>query len=121
MNKSLNKGDVILFLSIPYSFREKERKKIHRPAICLPLAESPFPQFFQKLSLEFFIEKAMFFLPANAAFIATVAAADNINPDKYKTWAMSQINYILGDNKYHMSYEVGFGNKYPEHAHHRGR
>merc|ERR1712137_286406 len=57
---------------------------------------------------------------ANAAFIATMAAADGINPDQYKTFAMSQINYILGDNKYHMSYEVGFGSKYPEHAHHRG-
>lgn len=33
--------------------------------------------------------------------------------------AASQIDYILGKNPSGMSYMVGFGNKYPQHAHHR--
>lgn len=56
----------------------------------------------------------------NAAFVATVAADLGIQPDKYKKWALSQLNYLLGDNNKHISYEVGFGNYYPTHAHHRG-
>ncbi|KAL3861625.1 hypothetical protein ACJMK2_007650 [Sinanodonta woodiana] len=56
----------------------------------------------------------------NAAFVAVLAAADGIEASDFLTWAMSQINYILGDNKYHISYEIGFGSKYPEHPHHRG-
>lgn len=43
------------------------------------------------------------------------------NPDKSLTdFAASQINWILGDNDYRMSFQVGFGNKWPEHVHHRG-
>ncbi|CAG2231367.1 E3.2.1.4 [Mytilus edulis] len=57
---------------------------------------------------------------ANAAFIAVIAAADGIGGDKFKNFAMSQINYMLGDNNYNMSYEIGFGNKYPLRPHHRG-
>ncbi|XP_045161145.2 endoglucanase E-4-like isoform X2 [Mercenaria mercenaria] len=56
----------------------------------------------------------------NAAFIAAMAAEEGIEPDSFKKFAMSQINYLLGDNKYQMSYEIGFGNKYPQHPHHRG-
>jgi hypothetical protein len=59
--------------------------------------------------------------PANAAFIAAMAAEEGIEPDSFKNFAMSQINYLLGDNKYHMSYEIGFGSKFPQHPHHRGR
>jgi len=59
--------------------------------------------------------------PANAALIALIAAEDDIAPVKLKKWALSQINYILGDNNFGMSYEVGFGDNYPTHYHHRGR
>lgn len=58
---------------------------------------------------------------ANFAFIALMAARYGIEPMEYKVWALSQINYILGDNNYNISYEVGFGNKYPTHYHHRAR
>ena len=61
------------------------------------------------------------YLLANAAFVAVMAAEDGINADQFKTWAMSQINYLLGDNKQHMSFEIGFGSRYPTHPHHRGR
>ncbi|KAL3861581.1 hypothetical protein ACJMK2_007607 [Sinanodonta woodiana] len=57
---------------------------------------------------------------ANGAFIALLAAADGIETHDYVTWAMSQINYLLGDNNYGISYEIGFGSKYPQHPHHRG-
>lgn len=48
-----------------------------------------------------------------------MAAADGIGGDDYIKWAMTQINYMLGDNNYHMSYEIGFGNNYSHHPHHR--
>ncbi|KAK0577976.1 hypothetical protein LWI29_003162 [Acer saccharum] len=35
-------------------------------------------------------------------------------------FATSQMDYILGKNPMKMSYEVGFGNKFPRHVHHRG-
>ncbi|KAK9926418.1 hypothetical protein M0R45_023650 [Rubus argutus] len=34
--------------------------------------------------------------------------------------AKKQVDYILGDNPAKMSYMVGFGEKYPQHVHHRG-
>jgi len=58
---------------------------------------------------------------ANAAFVAAMAAELGINPDEFKKYAMSQINYILGDNKLHISYEIGFGDHFPRKPHHRGR
>jgi len=60
------------------------------------------------------------FISGNAAFIAVMAAADGIGGDDYKKWAMTQINYLLGDNNRHMSYEIGFGNNFPHQPHHRG-
>jgi len=37
----------------------------------------------------------------------------------YRDFAKSQIDYILGKNPMNMSYEVGFGSKYPLFPHHR--
>jgi hypothetical protein len=36
-----------------------------------------------------------------------------------KSFAKSQIDYILGDNPANMSYIIGFGSNYPKHPHHR--
>lgn len=36
-----------------------------------------------------------------------------------KTFAKSQIDYILGNNPANMSYIIGFGSNYPKHPHHR--
>ncbi|EFJ38621.1 hypothetical protein SELMODRAFT_75214 [Selaginella moellendorffii] len=76
----------------------------------------------------------------NAAFLATLysdylLAADipgwSCGPqlykaDKLREFAKSQasidsfpMDYILGKNPRHMSYVVGFGNKYPKYVHHR--
>ncbi|KAH3741114.1 hypothetical protein DPMN_047832 [Dreissena polymorpha] len=57
---------------------------------------------------------------ANVGAATGKSAADGLSPDEYKKYAMSQINYILGDNKLHISYEIGFGNRYPKKPHHRG-
>ncbi|OWF45590.1 endoglucanase 13-like [Mizuhopecten yessoensis] len=57
---------------------------------------------------------------ANAAFVALMAAEDGIGGNDYKTFALSQIDYILGDNRQHMSFEIGFGSNYPKQPHHRG-
>ncbi|XP_061196701.1 uncharacterized protein LOC133204978 [Saccostrea echinata] len=56
----------------------------------------------------------------NAAFVALAAAEDGIGGDQFKSWALSQINYILGDNNHHISYEIGYGSNYPRQPHHRG-
>ncbi|XP_051136984.1 endoglucanase 20-like [Andrographis paniculata] len=40
--------------------------------------------------------------------------------DKIRSFAQSQVDYILGNNPMKMSYMVGFGNKFPTQLHHRG-
>ena len=59
------------------------------------------------------------FILANMAFIAIMASMQGIHPHEYRTWAESQINYMLGDGG--RSYVVGFGNNPPTQPHHRGR
>ncbi|CAL1530777.1 unnamed protein product [Lymnaea stagnalis] len=61
-------------------------------------------------------------LAANSAFLGLVAADAGIETDKYRKWAVEQINYILGDNSHDggcYSYEIGYGTKYPLQPHHR--
>nr|KAG5708998.1 hypothetical protein BaRGS_004637 [Batillaria attramentaria] len=43
----------------------------------------------------------------NAALIALMAAEQGIEPQANREWALSQLNYALGDNKYGRSYVVG--------------
>ncbi len=58
-----------------------------------------------------------------AAFLAFLWSDCNLGTaskkQNYRNFAESQINYILGDNPNNMSYIVGFGEKYPQHPHHR--
>ncbi len=63
---------------------------------------------------------------ANTAFIALVYSdwlasigADPVLVSRYHDFAVSQINYILGDNPRGCSYVVGFGNCPPQNPHHR--
>ncbi|XP_078173070.1 endoglucanase 12-like [Carex rostrata] len=37
-----------------------------------------------------------------------------------RSFAKSQVDYVLGNNPKKMSYIVGYGKNYPEHVHHRG-
>ncbi|KAK8478270.1 hypothetical protein V6N13_096220 [Hibiscus sabdariffa] len=44
----------------------------------------------------------------------------HFSASQIKSFAKSQVNYILGNNPMKMSYMVGFGSKYPMQLHHRG-
>jgi len=58
-----------------------------------------------------------------AAFLAFKWSDTNLctpeKKEKYRNFAESQINYILGDNPNNMSYIVAFSSNYPKHPHHR--
>ncbi|XP_024032880.1 endoglucanase 24 [Morus notabilis] len=41
-------------------------------------------------------------------------------PEDLRKFAMSQVDYVLGQNPMEMSYLVGYGNNYPQQVHHRG-
>jgi hypothetical protein len=58
---------------------------------------------------------------ANTAFLAFIYA-DRVRDHgtRYRDFARSQINYILGDNPEHRSYVVGFGFNPPRNPHHAG-
>ncbi|KAK7461208.1 hypothetical protein BaRGS_00038743, partial [Batillaria attramentaria] len=62
--------------------------------------------------LSFFIEWV------NAALISLMAAEQGIEPEANRKWALSQVNYALGDNKYKISYVVGVGDNFPRRPHH---
>ena len=58
---------------------------------------------------------------ANTAMLAGIYS-DTVN-DKggvYNDFVHSQIKYMLGDNPNNFSYQIGFGNNYPQNPHHRG-
>ncbi|KAL4655111.1 hypothetical protein ACB092_01G427200 [Castanea dentata] len=71
---------------------------------------------------------------ANAAFLASLfvdylnasgvpgwyCGNNYISSDLLRSFATSQMDYILGNNPMNMSYVVGYGNKFPRHVHHRG-
>ncbi|CAL1530776.1 unnamed protein product [Lymnaea stagnalis] len=59
---------------------------------------------------------------ANTAFLALLAAEAGIATEKYRVWAIEQINYILGDNHHDggcYSFQIGYGDNYPQQPHHR--
>lgn len=43
-----------------------------------------------------------------------------VTPNKLRTIAKRQVDYLLGDNPQRMSYMVGYGARYPRRIHHRG-
>ena len=58
---------------------------------------------------------------ANTAMLAGIYA-DTVNDKggQYSQFAENQINYMLGDNPNNFSYQIGFGDNYPQNPHHRG-
>ncbi len=56
---------------------------------------------------------------ASAASLLAMLYYKQSKDESLKTFAKSQIDYILGDNPAKMSYVIGFGSKYPTHPHHR--
>ena len=57
---------------------------------------------------------------AATAFVALIYS-DTVKDynGRYHDFAVRQVNYMLGDNPSHFSYEVGFGNNYPVNEHNR--
>jgi len=53
---------------------------------------------------------------ANAVFVCLQAAGAGINPELYRTFAKTQIDYMLGDSG--RSFVCGFGNNPPTQPHH---
>uniref|UniRef100_A0A5B7C9J2 Endoglucanase n=1 Tax=Davidia involucrata TaxID=16924 RepID=A0A5B7C9J2_DAVIN len=45
---------------------------------------------------------------------------DSYGPSDLRKFAISQADYVLGNNPMKMSFLVGYGDKYPEYVHHRG-
>ncbi|CAK9178429.1 unnamed protein product [Ilex paraguariensis] len=45
---------------------------------------------------------------------------DSYRPSDLRKFAISQADYVLGNNPQKMSYLVGYGDNYPQYVHHRG-
>ncbi|GAU24992.1 hypothetical protein TSUD_312270 [Trifolium subterraneum] len=72
--------------------------------------------------------------PVASAFLATIYSdymlttqtpkikcdSDSFTPSDLRNFARSQADYVLGKNPLHMSFLVGYGNKFPQFVHHRG-
>uniref|UniRef100_A0A803MRD9 Endoglucanase n=1 Tax=Chenopodium quinoa TaxID=63459 RepID=A0A803MRD9_CHEQI len=72
--------------------------------------------------------------PVAAAFLAVVysdymlssrtarmsCSGHSYKPSDLRKFALSQADYVLGDNPMKMSFLVGYGDKYPQFVHHRG-
>uniref|UniRef100_A0A0E0LQL6 Endoglucanase n=1 Tax=Oryza punctata TaxID=4537 RepID=A0A0E0LQL6_ORYPU len=76
-----------------------------------------------------YVTTATFLMLAYAKYLrssgATVSCGDGgargeVSPAELVAVAKRQVDYILGKNPAGMSYMVGFGCRYPRHAHHRG-
>uniref|UniRef100_A0A803PFN3 Endoglucanase n=1 Tax=Cannabis sativa TaxID=3483 RepID=A0A803PFN3_CANSA len=44
----------------------------------------------------------------------------SFKPEDLRKFAMSQVDYVLGQNPMEMSYVVGYGSNFPQYVHHRG-
>ncbi|GMI66014.1 cellulase 2 [Hibiscus trionum] len=58
------------------------------------------------------------YLNANGGVVT--CGASSVTSESLIAQAKKQVDYILGDNPAKMSYMVGFGERYPQHVHHRG-
>ncbi|KAI8546119.1 hypothetical protein RHMOL_Rhmol07G0091500 [Rhododendron molle] len=72
-----------------------------------------------------YVTSSTFLLLTYANYLASrggfaSCGSTTVTADKLISMAKKQVDYVLGDNPAKMSYMVGFGNKYPLHAHHRG-
>ncbi|XP_011624235.1 LOW QUALITY PROTEIN: endoglucanase 1-like [Amborella trichopoda] len=72
-----------------------------------------------------YVTSTAFLLIAYAKYLSSSGAAaycgnSAITTQKLISLAKSQVDYILGQNPSKLSFMVGFGNRYPQHVHHRG-
>ncbi|KAL0438439.1 UNVERIFIED_CONTAM: Endoglucanase 10 [Sesamum latifolium] len=47
-------------------------------------------------------------------------SGSNFKPSDLRDFAITQANYVLGENPMQMSYVVGYGDSFPQQVHHRG-
>ena len=75
--------------------------------------------------LAFLVEWASLALSANTSFVAFVysdwleSQGETDRAERYFDFAVSQINYILGQNPSQRSYLIGYGENHPQNPHHR--
>ncbi|GMN37932.1 hypothetical protein TIFTF001_007222 [Ficus carica] len=55
-----------------------------------------------------------------SAHKVVVCGGTTISPNRLRSIAQKQVDYLLGDNPLRMSYMVGYGPRYPRRIHHRG-
>ncbi|GAV88896.1 Glyco_hydro_9 domain-containing protein [Cephalotus follicularis] len=72
-----------------------------------------------------YVTSTAFILLTYAKYLSSKGAvascgSSTLSADELIAEAKRQVDYILGDNPAKMSYMVGFGDKYPQHVHHRG-
>lgn len=72
-----------------------------------------------------YVTTSSFLLLAYAKYLKSHGGAAScggsaISSEKLIGVAKKQVDYILGENPAKMSYMVGFGQRYPQHVHHRG-
>ena len=76
--------------------------------------------------LAFLVKWGSLPLTANTSFLAFVYSdwleetqGNSAKVKRYRDFAISQIDYILGQNPTRLSYMVGYGEKFPQNPHHR--
>ncbi|KAE8650005.1 endoglucanase 1 [Cucumis sativus] len=72
-----------------------------------------------------YVTSAAFLLLTYAKYLSSNGGSircgtSRISPEDLIAQAKKQVDYILGENPEKMSYMVGFGERYPQHIHHRG-
>ncbi|KAL6594609.1 hypothetical protein ACP70R_048347 [Stipagrostis hirtigluma subsp. patula] len=72
-----------------------------------------------------YVTAATFVLAAHADHLAAAGATlqcggASLPPSQLRSFARSQVDYILGANPGRMSYMVGYGGRFPAQVHHRG-
>ncbi|CAN1177903.1 Endoglucanase 1 [Linum perenne] len=60
------------------------------------------------------------YLKSNGGGGETSCGGTKVTAELLVVHAKKQVDYVLGENPAKMSYMVGFGDKYPQHVHHRG-
>ena len=76
--------------------------------------------------LAFLVKWGSLPLSANTSFLAFIYSdwlqktqGNSASSQRYQDFAISQIDYILGDNPSRRSYMIGYGDNYPQNPHHR--
>ncbi|CAN1194163.1 Endoglucanase 17 [Linum perenne] len=72
-----------------------------------------------------YVTSSSFLLLAYAKYLTSARTFVNcggtvVTPNRLRSIAKKQVDYLLGENPMRMSYMVGYGMRYPQRVHHRG-